>query len=120
MIKRLKLETISSTLVVWGVVLESRELFVDKLGSRKPNGLDGMTPVLSVYGISLVAMGLVVEVMEYINNQFQLMTYNLLAMEVTAVIQWGVLLIVFSDTCLVNITILRRYYTELKERFLEK
>ena len=108
MIKNLRLETIASTLVVWGVVLESR----DEISERIFHHTTTILPLeahesIRFYGISLVAMGLVVEVMDYVNHQFQAEMFNLIALELTASVQWAILVIVLIDTCSISFMLFR-------------
>ncbi|MEY4683881.1 MAG: hypothetical protein RLZ25_340, partial [Pseudomonadota bacterium] len=57
MIKRLRLETLSTLLVVWGVILESREIILSRLATGKRNSVSEATHHdIELYGISLVAL----------------------------------------------------------------
>lgn len=107
MIKRLRLETLSSLLVVWGVILESREIILRRIARGKGGLLsDVMHEDIELYGVSLVALGLIIEVIDYLNNQFQVDEFNYLALEVTALVQWAVLVIILLDTCGLSIKII--------------
>lgn len=107
MIKRLRLETLSSLLVVWGVILESREIILSRIARGKGHLIsDAMHEDIELYGISLVALGLIIEVIDYLNNQFQADEFNYLALEVTALVQWVVLVIILLDTCGLSIRII--------------
>lgn len=100
MVKRLRLETMSTLLVVWGVILESREIILSRIVKAEKSRLSEATlHDIELYGISLVALGLIVEVIDYLNNQFQADEFNYLALELTALVQWVVLVIVLLDTC---------------------
>lgn len=116
MIKRLRLETLSTLLVVWGVILESREIILSRLATGKRNSLSEATHHdIELYGISLVALGLIVEVIDYVNNQFQADEFNFLALEVTALIQWIVLVIVLLDTCGLSTKIIAGLWKQRKQ-----
>lgn len=107
MIKRLRLETLSSLLVVWGVILESREIILSRIARGKGHLIsDAMHEDIELYGISLVALGLIIEVIDYLNNQFQADEFNYLALELTALVQWVVLVIILLDTCGISIKII--------------
>lgn len=107
MIRRLRLETLSSLLVVWGVILESREIILRRITKEKNNPLsDAIHHEIELYGISLVALGLIVEVTDYVNNQFQGDDFNYLALEMTALVQWVVLFVVLLDTCGLSLRII--------------
>jgi hypothetical protein len=107
MIRRLRLETLSSLLVVWGVILESREIILRRITKGKNNPLSDATHhEIELYGISLVALGLIVEVTDYVNNQFQGDDFNYLALEMTALVQWVVLFVVLLDTCGLSLRII--------------
>lgn len=107
MIRRLRLETLSSLLVVWGVILESREIILRRITKGKNNPLsDAIHHEIELYGISLVALGLIVEVTDYVNNQFQGDDFNYLALEMTALVQWVVLFVVLLDTCGLSLRII--------------
>lgn len=98
-IKQLRLETLSSLLVVWGVILESRTILLDSSSDLKANSLSSETHHdIELYGISLITLGLIIEISDYVNSQFQLDQMNLIALEATAMIQWIVLVIILFDT----------------------
>jgi hypothetical protein len=115
MIKRLRLETLSSTLVVWGVILESRELIIAKISKSDGGHISKQAhDEIQYYGISLVALGLIVEVTDYVNNQLQTDGMSMLAFEATALIQWLVLVVVLIDTCGLSLVLLTSLWRQLK------
>jgi len=106
-IKRLRLEALSSTLVVWGVILESRELIVARINKQDEGHVSRQAhEEIQYYGISLVALGLIVEVTDYVNSQLQTEGMNMLALEATALVQWLVLVVVLLDTCGLSLVLL--------------
>lgn len=117
MIKRLRLETLSSTLVVWGVILESRELITSKISKSDGGHISKQAnDEIQYYGISLVALGLIVEVTDYVNNQLQTDGMSMLAFEATALVQWLVLVVVLIDTCGLCLILLTSLWRQLKKR----
>ena len=115
MIKRLRLETLSSTLVVWGVILESRELIVARIHKQRAEPpAEPADEEIQYYGISLVALGLIVEVTDYINSQLQSEGTNMLALEATALVQWLVLVVVLLDTCGLSLVLLASIWRRAK------
>ena len=99
-VKQLRLETLSSLLIVWGVILESREHILESSPKLMANRLAASSTQndIELYGISLIALGLILEVIDYVNSQFQLNEFNLIALEVSALVQWIVFVIILSDT----------------------
>jgi TRAP-type C4-dicarboxylate transport system permease small subunit len=71
---------------------------------------------IQYYGISLVALGLIVEVTDYVNNQLQTDGMSMLAFEATALIQWLVLVVVLIDTCGLCLVLLTSLWRRLKKR----
>ncbi|MGI9212846.1 MAG: hypothetical protein ACR2HF_10265 [Methylococcaceae bacterium] len=103
----LQFETVSAILVMWGVVLESRYEITKKLpGYIDP--LEHDASLLTTYGISLVALGLVVEVIDYLNKQFYQYGVDYLVREITFKIEWVILIMILLDSFAV---VLRIFYS---------